>query len=98
MNRVLDDGSIRLDWTGMKEAGFVVVDTTARKMAAYSNASLQVVIASHEDGIDSVATLELHEVTGFLQRVLEATQRAKHDSAIFDASYEAHQACQRAMR
>ena len=96
MNTVLDDGFVQLDWEQMKMEGFVVVDATTRKLAVYSNPGFQVVIASHLDGADSVATLEPQEVVDVVHALIEAAGRAQRDSATFDASYEAHQAVQRA--
>lgn len=74
-------------WQKMRDAGFMLADAPARKIAVFANTSGQVVLAASEDGAQCVATVcvdEIELLEGLLRQAkaaaleVDAEHRAEH--------------------
>ena len=79
-------------WQAARDAGFMLVDAPARKIAVFANTSGQVVLATSEDGERCVATVCADEI-----ELLEGLLRQAKSSALeVDAEYRAEHVIWRA--
>lgn len=75
-------------WQAARDAGFMLVDAPARKIAVFANTSGQVVLATSEDGEQCVSTICADEI-----ELLEGLLRQAKEAALeIDAEYQAEHA------